>query len=149
MKNLSQHFAALAITLWVGSLFAIGYLAVPVLFYAQPDKQLAGMLSGVMLTKVGYLSIVCGSYLLLQRLGVSGKTALRQIPFWLIAGMLLIALILQCGLQPAMVDLKKHDISVGAYADQFRMLHGISSVAYLIECLMGFVLVFKTRGGYA
>lgn len=145
MKNLSHHLAVLAITAWVGSLWAIGYLSVPVLFHAQPDRQLAGMLSGLMLTKVNWLSMVCGSYLLIQRIGMFGKTAFRQTPFWLITGMLLIALILQFGLQPAMADLKTHDISAGAYADQFKMLHGVSSLAYLIESFLGAVLVLKAR----
>lgn len=149
MKNLSHHFAALAITAWVGSLWAIGYLAVPVLFHAQPDKQLAGMLSGEMLTKVGYVGMVCGSYLLINRISVFGKTACRQTLFWVIASMLLLTLILLFGLQPVMANLKTHDLSAGVYAERFRMLHGVSSLAYLIESLLGAVLVIKTRGGYA
>ncbi|MDE2310103.1 MAG: DUF4149 domain-containing protein, partial [Betaproteobacteria bacterium] len=75
MKNLAHHIAALAITAWVGGLWAIGYIAVSILFRAQPDKQLAGMLSGQMFTVMGYVGIVCGTYLLLYRLVLSGKTA--------------------------------------------------------------------------
>ncbi|MCR4303963.1 MAG: hypothetical protein NUV63_07025 [Gallionella sp.] len=46
MKNLSgavsQHIATLAISACAGGLWAIGYLAVPVLFYTQPGRQLTG-----------------------------------------------------------------------------------------------------------
>jgi len=146
MKNLPLHLTALAITAWVGSLWAIGYLAVPALFYTQPDKQLAGMLSGVMLTKVNYVGMVCGSYLLIHHIGMFGKTAFRQRLFWVIASMLLITLVLQFGLQPAMAELKTHDISAGVYADQFKMLHGVSSLIYLIACVLGVVLVVKPVG---
>ncbi|MEO8342514.1 MAG: DUF4149 domain-containing protein, partial [Gallionella sp.] len=52
MKNLSHHLATLFTTAWVGGLWAIGYLAVPVLFYAQPDRQLAGLLAGQMFALV-------------------------------------------------------------------------------------------------
>src|SRR5512140_1843233 len=106
MKQLSQYTTSLAITAWVGGLWAIGYLAVPTLFHAQPDKQLAGMLAGEMFVTLGYVGIVCGTYLLLLRLLMSGKAALRETPFLLVAAMLVISLLIQFGIQPLMSDLK-------------------------------------------
>lgn len=149
MKNFSQHLATLLITAWVGSLWAIGYLAVPVLFYAQPDKQLAGMLAGQMFALTGYLGIVCGAYLLIQRISVSGSAAFRQTPLWIITAMLLLTLAIEFGIGPVMTDLKLQalplDVMHSAFADRFKMLHGISSIAYLIESLLGVFLVIKTR----
>ena len=149
MKNLSQHLATLLITAWVGSLWAIGYLAVPVLFFAQPDKQLAGMLAGQMFIWVGYLGMACGMYLLIQRIGVSGRAAFRLALFWIIAIMLLITLVLQFGIQPVMADLKLQalpaDVMHSAFADRFKMLHRISGIAYLIESLLGIFLVIKAH----
>jgi len=78
MKNISSALASLLTTAWIGSLWAVGYLAVPVLFYAQPDRQLAGMLAGQMFTLVGYLGMVCGLYLLVQRISMSGRASFRQ-----------------------------------------------------------------------
>lgn len=148
MKNLSRYFAALLITTWVGSLWAVGYLAVPVLFHAQPDRQLAGMLAGQMFTLVGYLGIVCGSYLLLSYVAVAGRTALRLPEFRIVSAMLLLALAIQFGIQPVMADLKTQalplEVMQSAYADRFRMLHGISSIAYLIQSLLGALLVVRT-----
>lgn len=80
MKNLSQHLATLAITAWVGGLWVIGYLAVPVLFYTQPDRELAGDLAGEMFIKLGYLGMVCGMYLLIQHAGMLGR-ALHDLIF--------------------------------------------------------------------
>lgn len=148
MKNLSHHLAALALTAWVGGLWAIGYLAVPVLFFAQPDRQLAGVLAGEMFTLVGYLGMVCGSYLLVQRIGAFGRTALRQRLFWVVAVMLLLTLAIQFGIQPVMAGLKAQalplDVMHSAFAGQFKMLHRISGSIYLIQSLLGAFLVIKT-----
>jgi hypothetical protein len=120
---------------------------VPVLFYAQPDRQLAGMLAGQMFTLVGYLGMVCGAYLLIQRISVSGRAAFRLALFWVIAAMLLTTLALQFGIQPIMTDLKLQalpaDVMHSVFAGRFKMLHGISSIAYLIESLLGVFLIIK------
>jgi hypothetical protein len=149
MKNLSLQLATLLITAWVGSLWAIGYLAVPVLFYAQPDKQLAGMLAGQMFALVGYLGMVCGIYLLIQRISMFGRASFRQALFWAVGAMLLITLALQCGIQPVMTDLKLQalplDVMHSTFADRFKMLHGVSSILYLIQSLLGVFLILKTH----
>jgi hypothetical protein len=149
MKNLSQHLATLLITAWVGGLWAVGYLAVPVLFYAQPDRQLAGELAGQMFTLVGYLGMVCGIYLLIQRISVSGRESFRQALFWVVAVMLLITLVFQCGIQPVMADLKLQalplDVMHSDFADRFKMLHGVSSILYMIQSLLGAFLIIKTH----
>jgi hypothetical protein len=148
MKNLAHHAASLAITAWVGGLWAIGYIAVHILFRAQPDKQLAGMLSGQMLTVMGYIGIACGTYLLLYRLAISGKAAVREWVFWLVAAMLAITLLLQFGIYPLMAEIKLQahspDVMQSALAPRFKMWHGISSILYLVESLFGAALVIKS-----
>ena len=149
MTNLSRHISALLTTAWVGSLWAIGYLAVPVLFSAQPDRQLAGMLAGQMFTLVAYVGMVCGAFLLIQRVSEFGQAALRQSLFWVVAVMLLAALVIQFGIQPIMADLKAQalplDVMHGAQAGRFKMLHGMSSMIYLTQSLLGAFLAIKTR----
>lgn len=144
MKNLPRHLAILVMTAWVGGLWAVGYLAVPVLFHAQPDRQLAGMLAGQMFTVLGYLGLACGAYLLAWRISVAGRAALRETAFQLVAAMLLLTLASQFGIQPLMADLKAQalplEVMQSAWADRFKMWHGISSIAYLIQSLMGAVL---------
>lgn len=150
MKSIPHHLAALAIVLWVGGLWAVGYLAVPILFHAQPDRQLAGMLAGVMFERLGYVGIVCGGYLLLRRLAALGKAALRESLFRAIAAMLVITLVIQFGIQPLMAGLKAQalpqEVMDSAFAGQFRMWHGVSSILYLLESLLGAWLAAKTFG---
>ena len=149
MKNIAHHIASLAVTAWVGSLWAIGYLAVPVLFYAQPDRQLAGQLAGKMFVSAEYLGLACGVYLLFFFISQSGRAVIRQPLFWTAASMILITLIIQLGIQPAMNELKAQalplDVMHSAFSLKFKMLHGISSIAYLIESLLGVFLVIKSR----
>ena len=149
MKNLHHHLATLLTTAWVGGIWAVGYLAVPVLFYAQPDRQLAGLLAGQMFSLVAYLGMVCAVYLLIYRYAISGRIALRQSLFWIVAAMLLFTLVIQCGIQPIMTDLKAQamplDVMHSAFAARFGMLHGISSIIYLIQSLLGIFLVIRTR----
>lgn len=150
MKNLPRHLALLAATTWVGGLWAIGYLAVPILFHAQPDRQLAGMLAGQMFVTLGHLGIVCGVYLLAWRLAENGRNAIREGLFLTAAAMLLLTLLSQFGIQPLMAELKAHalplEVSQSPYASQFRMWHGLSSIAYLLQSLLGAFLVIRIAG---
>lgn len=147
MKNIAQVTANLSATAWVGSLWAVGYLAVPTLFYAQPDKQLAGLLAGQMFVKSGYLGLVCAAYLLWFDFHRYGASAYRQATFRIALAMAAIALLIQFGIQPEMNALKAQalplDVMGSDLAGRFRMLHGISSIAYLIESLLGLVLIAK------
>jgi hypothetical protein len=148
MKNLPNHLSSLAITLWVGALWMIGYLAVPTLFYSQPDRQLAGMLAGKMFDTSGYVGIVCGLYLLLHRWAKVGKRLSRDVSAWLVIVMLLITLVTQFYIQPLMADMKSQalplDVMQSTFAGQFKMWHGISSILYLIESLLGAWLVIRS-----
>jgi hypothetical protein len=148
MNKLPQYCSAIATTAWVGTLWAVGYLAVPILFHAQPDRQLAGLVAGQMFYALGYVGLFAGTYLLLYRLFMSGKAALRESLFLVIAVMLIISLLIQFGIQPLMADLKSQslplDVMHSSFADLFKMWHGISSILYLIESLLGVLLVIQT-----
>jgi len=136
-----QHLDAVLLTLWVGSLWSIGYLAVPILFQAQPDKQLAGMLAGEMFRVQSLAGIVCGLYLLGRRGLRAGKVAMRQPFFLTIALMLTLTLLITFGIQPLMAQLKAQalplEVMQSALANKFALWHGISSILYLLESLLG------------
>lgn len=147
--NWSDKLALVVITAWVGALWAIGYLAAPTLFYALDDRQLAGMLAGKMFTLVAYVGLGSAFYLLIHRLGRNGTAALKQGFFWAVVIMLLLVLAGHFGIQPLLASLKAQalpaDVMQSVFADRFRTWHGVASVAYLIESLLGLVLVFKAR----
>lgn len=148
MKNLPHHLATLLTTAWVGGLWAIGYVAAPVLFSAQPDRQLAGNLAGQMFTWMSYVGMACGVYLLWYHWRMTDHSPARKKILVIIASMLLITLILQCGIQPMMAQLKAQtlplDIMQSALAGRFKAMHGISQIFYLIQSLLGMFLLIKT-----
>lgn len=149
MKKFAGGMALLVTTAWVGGLWGIGYVAVPVLFQTLPDKMLAGMLAGKMFAMIAYIGMGSAGYLLVYQLSVSGRAALRQTVFLAIVVMLLLTIIVQFGIQPIMADLKVQalpdDVMHSALADRFRMLHGTASIAYLVQSLLGAMLALKMR----
>jgi MFS family permease len=126
------------ITLWVGALWAIGYIAAPVLFSLLQDRSLAGSLAGQMFHIVSYIGIACGGILLaamLPRHGLRWRT-------WILITMLVLVICGEFVLQPMMQELKSHGLIEGSTEKaRFGMLHGIASVVYLGNCVLGLVLV--------
>ena len=147
MKNLPDALARIAVTLWVGGMWAIGYITAPVLFTSLADKQLAGNLAGHMFTVMAYVSMACGFYLIIQRLAASGSSAFRQAFFWVALVMLLLTLVGHFGIQPIMESLKErampHAVMESIFRDRFARWHGISSIVYLVQSLLGLVLILK------
>jgi hypothetical protein len=145
---MSQKLSLIIITLWVGALWATG-LSAYVLFSSLQDKQLAGSLAGQLFSIVSYIGMASGFYLLIQRLLEYGTGALKQSFFWAVLLMLLLVLFGHFGIQPILAQLKADampsDVMHSIFAERFGKWHGIASGAYLLECLLGFVLVLKVR----
>jgi hypothetical protein len=81
-----------------------------------------------------------------------GGDAYRRLR-WLIAGMLVCVLLGYFALQPFMNALRMAaeeagtDVGHSVYASRFGMLHGVSSLFYLVESLLGLALVWKLPVG--
>ncbi len=149
MRQLSDKLALIVMTAWVGALWAVGYLVAPTLFQVLDDRQLAGMLAGKMFTLVAYVGMVAAFYLLIHRLLRFGTGALKQGFFWIVLVMLLLVVAGHFGIQSLLASLKAQalpaDVMQSIFADRFRTWHGVASIAYLIESLLGIVLVLKSR----
>ena len=147
MKRLPDLLAAWALVLWVGGLWAVGYLAAPTLFYSLDDRMLAGLLAGKMFGYIAWVGLVCGAWLLIFRLGRLGGAALKQGFFWIVLVMLLLSLAQQFGIQPILQQLKDQampkDVMESLFRDRFAAWHGVSSAVYLIQSLLGLAAVAK------
>lgn len=147
MKRLPDLLAAWSIVLWVGGLWAVGYLAAPVLFYNLDDRVLAGMLAGKMFGAMAWVGMVCGTWLLLFRFMRFGGGALKQAYFWIAALMLLLTLAGHFGIQPVMARLKEAalptDVMESLFRDRFATWHGIASAVYLVQSLLGLALIAR------
>ncbi|MCB5184878.1 DUF4149 domain-containing protein [Methylobacillus gramineus] len=149
MNHWSDKLALIVITLWVGALWTVGYIVAPTLFHQLSDRQLAGTIAGKLFEIVAYVGFASAFYLLLHRLMRVGTSALKQGFFWAVFVMLLLALAGHFGIQPLMAALKAQampaDVMNSVFSSRFKTWHGVASVAYLIESLLGLVLVLKAR----
>jgi len=150
MNRWPDKLALLVITFWAGSLWAIGALAAPTLFKVIPSSYLAGLVAGKMFTLVAYVGMASGAYLLAHRIARFGMGAFKQGFFWIVTAMLLITLLGHFGIQPIMAEIRAQaavpaDLMQGMFADRFRTWHGIASIAYLLECVLGIALVLRAR----
>lgn len=145
---MAYRLSLIIITLWVGALWTTGMSAY-VLFDSLQDKQMAGMLAGKLFNVVSYIGLGSAFYLLIQRLIQYGTAALKQAFFWAVVVMLLLVLAGHFGIQPILESLKSQalpaDVMQSVFADRFRNWHGVASMAYLFECLLGLVVVLKSR----
>lgn len=129
----------LILTIWVGALLAIGYLAAPVLFSGLEDRRLAGELAGNMFRLVGWIGLVAGTVLLWRCFISAGIAHWRA---WVLIAMIVLVAVMQFGLQPYMANLKAQGLVAGSdAARQFGMLHGVSSLLYMANSIGGVALV--------
>lgn len=135
------------LTLWVGGLWAIGYLAVPVLFHSLDDRRLAGEVAGQMFGVLSLVGLVCGTLLLVRAIYVAGKKWSSAWRVWSLVAMLVLVATSAFVLQPMMQELKATGLLEGSTAAKhFGQLHGASSVMYLITSLLGLALVAAGPG---
>jgi len=151
MRKFSESLYLVAITLWVGGLWAIGYLAAPILFSSLGDRQLAGMIAGKLFGLIGWVGLGCAGYLLIFQLARLGSRFFRSEVFWLVLLMVLMAVASQFGIQPLMAQLKAdalpREVMESVLRDRFATWHGISSILYLLQSLLGlWLVVWSNRG---
>ena len=127
MPKFAEYVYSALITLWVGALWAIGYLAAPTLFRMLDDRALAGQLAGEMFTYVAWLGIAAASYLLVFLALRKNGAAFKSVVFWLVVLMLLLTLAGYFGIQPILAQLKAdsfpREVMESAPAEPF---HGLA-----------------------
>jgi len=132
----------LLLTLWVGGMWAIGYMAVPTLFVILDDRQVAGMLAGQMFKIIYIVGFVASLILLLSLFFKQGVAVVKHWRTWVLGlAFILIALGLFV-LQPAMKEVKSQGFTAGSeQAATFDKLHKASSTMYTVTSLCGLILV--------
>jgi hypothetical protein len=125
----------LLLAVWVGSLFASGLLAAPVLFRVLEDRALAGTVAGALFAVTAWLGLACGVVLLVVNWLQARRTGWR---FWCLVSMLALTATGQFVLAPMIAQLRTAGLVDSA---RFGQLHGIAGVLYLVTMLTGLVLV--------
>jgi len=151
MRGLASALFNIAVTLWVGGMLAVGYLAAPVLFSQLADRSVAGTVAGEMFSVMAWVGLACGSYLLLFVLLGKGWRAIRSGVFWIVLLMLALTMAGHFGVQPILAQLKAdalpRQVMESALRDRFSTWHGVSSGLYLVQTLLGIALVILQERG--
>lgn len=123
---------------WAGSLWTVGYLVAPTLFATLSDRSLAGTIAGSMFHVQAMASLACGLLLmlLLWLATPEWRAVRRRKVLAIIAGMLLCTVAVHFGLQPMMAELRATGLVEEAVKSRFGLLHGVSSVIYLVESFL-------------
>lgn len=151
MRFIVDALQSIAVTVWIGGLWAIGLIVAPLLFHAPIERAQAGMLAGQFFGAIAYIGLGCGGYLLLYRLARFGGQAFSQLLFWSVLLMVALAAAGQFGVQPILASLRQQalpsQVMQSILRDRFAAWHGVSSVLYLIECALGLIVALQHGRG--
>lgn len=147
MTCYQNYLERVALTVWVGGMWVSGFVVAPILF-ANLDRQLAGNIAGQVFQVISYAGITCLLLLIFLKFFSNRSLIVKDWQFWGLLAALLITLFGEFYLAEAMREIKLSqpllDKNSQAYGE-FSRLHGFSSTLFLVNCLLGLVLVLKYR----
>ena len=126
--------APFAAALWWGSLTAVGFMVVPLLFKFLPTPAMAGHMAAKLFTAQTWVSVACGIVLLLvsrsnRPSALSGRAQAALV--FIVLGMLL-ALLIEFAVAPRIVA-----------RENLRLWHGAGSVMYVVQWLCSAVVLWR------
>jgi NAD/NADP transhydrogenase beta subunit len=152
---MSHRFFRVLAMLWVGSQLSIGYMAAPVLF-AMLERSAAGAVAAQLFRIEGMLGVACALVMLLiANRHVRGSFADYKRVRWIVAAMLLCVAIGYFALQPFMNSMLVAAREAGMaladspYAKHFGILHAVSTVFYVVESVLGLMLIWRLPGHFS
>ena len=126
--------APFAAALWWGSLPAVGFMVVPLLFKLLPTPAMAGHMAARLVTAQTWVSVACGVVLLLvsrsnRPSALSGRAQAALV--FIVLGMLL-ALLIEFAVAPRIVA-----------RENLRLWHGAGSVMYVVQWLCAAAVLWR------
>lgn len=131
------RLAMLAAALWWGSLSAIGFLAVPLLFANAASPAVAGGLAAKLFQAQSWLGLVCGVLLLLSARSAEGSATMD----WAGGAVAYVLLGMLCAL------LQEFAIAPRIAArEDLRLWHNAGTAVYAAQWLCALVVLWRTTG---
>ena len=126
--------APFAAALWWGSLTAVGFMVVPLLFKFLPTPAMAGHMAAKLFTAQTWVSVACGIVLLLvsrsnRPAALAGRA--QEALVFIVLGMLL-ALLIEFAVAPRIVA-----------RENLRLWHGAGSVMYVVQWLCAAAVLWR------
>jgi hypothetical protein len=126
------------LTFWVGGLWTVGFVVAPLLFAELDDRALAGTLAGAIFSVMSYAGLACGACLLAINGLLRGERCFIAWQTFVIVAMLVLILLGEFVLAPWIAELRAAGLTESA---RFAQAHGLASGVYLVNCVLGLVLV--------
>jgi len=130
-----ERLPMLAAALWWGSLSAIGFVAVPMLFAHLPAPAMAGNMAARLFEAQAYISIACCALLLVisKRKHAEHQEQWAQVAIVFVIAGLLLALLVQYGVAPRIIA-----------RQNLRLWHGAGSAMYVLQWLCALRVLWCT-----
>jgi MFS family permease len=141
LRRFYPSLEQLLLTIWIGGMWVVGYLVAPVVFSLLADRAVAGMVAGRVFHFMSVIGLVCGVSLLVLTLMQHQSGSWRRWQTWVLLGMLLLIALALFFLQPAIEALRDSGAAARS-STEFKRLHGISSILYLLSSIGGLLLVW-------
>jgi len=141
----------LALTAWVGCTWTVGLLAAPLAFAVLTPRSLAGTFASHAFYWQSIVVFVCAAIVLALHKRLERRVHLTRISIIMLLSMVALAAIQQFVLGPWMASLRLEMMMEAApvmqesLATRFGALHGISAVLYAGQCILGAVVVARSR----
>jgi hypothetical protein len=143
LSMILQAVERVLLTLWVGGLWVTGLVVAPVLF-RNYERMLAGDIAGRLFAAMSFLGMLCGVLLLAFAVARARQQMWRDWRVGVLVMMLVIISIGEFGLAARMRELKELMILppvAPVVLSEFGRLHGIASLLFLANSVLGLVLV--------
>jgi Domain of unknown function (DUF4149) len=124
--------------LWWGSMSAVGFLVVPLLFAHLPSPAMAGTMAAKLFTAQTWVAVICGLLLLLifGRKRPETQTNLPQAAMIFIVTGMLLALLSEFAVAPRIV-----------LRENLALWHGVGSAMYLAHWVCAGLVLHKISRG--
>jgi hypothetical protein len=121
--------------LWWGSLTAVGFMVVPLLFAHLPTPTMAGGMAAKLVNAQTWVSLACGVLLLMasRERGDGGTAAWARTAMPYIVAGLLLALLVEFAVAPRIVA-----------RENLKLWHSLGSAMYLLQWLCAGVALYKS-----
>ena len=148
MSNFLRNLNIIIATLWIGGLWAM-LMVTTILFNKIPSSYIAGNLAGDMFQFMNYFGLASAFFIVMTSFKLNGFKFLRHATFWLIFLISCLILLNYFGIQPLLDSFKVNalpkEVMESVFANRFSTWHGVASISYLIECVLGLLLIIKIR----
>ena len=132
------------LSLWVGSLWTVGYLAAPTLFAVLEDRHLAGEIAGQLFFAETWLSLICATFILAPDLIRNFRQAFFRVDNMLVILSVVFLAGMQWGVRP-LVDASR--LADGSTGPNFAMWHGVAAGMYLLASLSALLVLWRSASG--